>query len=413
MVRRLLTFLVVLTAVLTAVRADTDTRQQIFSPRFKTLKVQNIDLFDAPPVIRIGSQDRIEIMFDEIGEDNSWLEWRLIHCNADWQPSALVESEYIDGFNANKIEDFAYSTATFVHYVNYRIEIPDERSGILRSGNYLLQVYDPQEPDDVLLQARFQVSENMAEVAGTMTSRTDRGFNDEWQQLGLAVTVDLQDGSNPYGDYRVEVSQNIDSKTRMIPMPGRVNGNVLIYEHIPQLIFPAGNEYLRFESVSNRFAGMKVDSLHYEGTNFHVWLKPDAPRARREYEYDRTQHGRYIVREYNATDSNIGADYITVHFRLDTDEIPGGNVYVDGEMTDGLFTDRNRMTYSDAEGAYLLQMPLKQGAYNYRYKVKGADGTVRDLDGNKWETGNQYVVRVWKRSPGERADRLVGMDIIQ
>lgn len=411
--RRLLTLLVALTAVLTAVRADTDTRQQIFSPRFKTLKVQNIDLFDAPPVIRIGSQDRIEVTFDEIGEDNSWLEWRLIHCNADWQPSALVESEYIDGFNANKIEDFAYSTATFVHYVNYRIEIPDERCGILRSGNYLLQVYDPQEPDDVLLQARFQVSENMAEVAGTMTSRTDRGFNDEWQQLGLAVTVDLQDGSNPYGDYRVEVSQNIDSKTRMIPMPGRVNGNVLIYEHIPQLIFPAGNEYLRFESVSNRFAGMKVDSLHYEGTNFHVWLKPDVPRARREYEYDRTQHGRYMVREYNATDSNIGADYITVHFRLDSDGEIGGEVYVDGEMTDGLFTDRNRMTYSDAEVAYLLQMPLKQGAYNYRYKVKDADGNVRDLDGNKWETGNQYVVRVWKRSPGERADRLVGMDIIQ
>ena len=255
MVRRLLTLLVALTAVLTAARADIDTRQQIFSPRFKTLKVQNIDLFDAPPVIRIGSQDMIEVTFDEIGEDNSWLEWRLIHCNADWQPSALVESEYIDGFNANKIEDFAYSTATFVHYVNYRIEIPDERCGILRSGNYLLQVYDPQEPDDVLLQARFQVSENMAEVAGTMTSRTDRGFNDEWQQLGLAVTVDLQDGSNPYGDYRVEVSQNIDNETRLIPMPGRVNGNVLIYEHIPQLIFPAGNEYLRFVQPLRRHEG--------------------------------------------------------------------------------------------------------------------------------------------------------------
>ena len=44
MVRRLLTLLVALTAVLTAARADIDTRQQIFSPRFKTLKVQNIDL---------------------------------------------------------------------------------------------------------------------------------------------------------------------------------------------------------------------------------------------------------------------------------------------------------------------------------------------------------------------------------
>lgn len=414
MVKGILIFCLVAVVSALTMSADMDTRQQIFSPYFKTLKVQNMDVFDAPPVIRMGSEDRIVITFDEIGEDNSYLEYRLIHCNADWQPSSLIDSEYIDGFNAIRIEDYAYSTATYVHYVNYRIELPDAHTGIMRSGNYLLQVYNPDDPDQTLLQARFRVSENSATIAGGYNARTDRGFNDLWQQLQAVATVELGDGSNPYSDYRLEVTQNNnDMSRRIIPVPVRVNGNRLIYDHSPRLIFPAGNEYLRFESISNQFPGMNVDSLHYEGTNYHVWLKPDAPRAEREYQYDRTQHGRFMVREYNSTDSDIGADYITVHFTLRTDEIPNAEIYVDGEMTGGLFTDRNLMSYDRLKRAYILQVPLKQGAYNYRYVIKRPDGTYGTLDGDKWETGNQYEVLLWKRCPGDRADRLIGFELIQ
>lgn len=412
MVGILFLILTALSACVASLYGATDTRQGIFDRNFHTLKVGNVGLFDAPPVLRMGTGDRIEILFDEVGEDNSYLEYRLIHCNADWQPSMLVDSEYIDGFNAVRIDDYAQSTATYVHYVNYRIELPNENVRILHSGNYLLQVYDPDEPDRVILQARFRVSENSAAIAGGYNARTDRGFNSDWQQLALDVTADVSDGSNPYNDYRVEILQNDRELTRReIRMPSRVNGNIFVYDHTPELIFPAGNEYRRFESVSNRFPGMNVDSLHYEGTNYHVWLRPDEPRDQVEYAYDSTQHGRFMVREWNATDSNIGADYITVHFRLDTEPLPG-EVYVDGEMTNGVFDSRNRMTYNFADGAYELQMPLKQGAYNYQYLVRGADGAFRTIDGNKWQTGNQYVVCVWKHSPGERADRLLGCETV-
>ncbi len=394
--------------------AETDTSEKIFSPRFRTLKTQNIGYFDAPPMMRIGTDDKIEITFDEIGNENSWLEYRLVHCNADWQPSRLVDSDFIAGFNAVKIEDFAQSTATFVHFVNYRIELPNENMEILRSGNYLLQVYDPDQPERTLLQTRFQVSGNTAVVAGTYNSRTDRGYNDRYQQLDVTVTTDFYDGSNPFTDYKLEIIRNIgDTESRMIPVPSRVNGNQLIYSHNPSLIFPASNEYRRFESVSNRFPGMNVDSLKYMGSNVHVWLKPDVLRENAEYVFDRTQHGRFIVREYNSTDSNLGADYITVHFLLHTDPIPDAEIYVDGEMTHGQYDVNNRMYYSEAEGGYVLQMPLKQGAYNYRYVAKDSSGKIRELDGDKWQTMNQYVVNVWERLPGERADRLIGSGIIE
>lgn len=403
--------IILISAFLCGAADQTSTR--IFDSRFKTLKVEVEDNFMAPPVIRLNSHDRLIVKFDEIGEDNSYLEYRLIHCNADWQPSRLIESEYVDGFNSVKIEDFAFSSATFVHYVNYLIEIPNDDIQILHSGNYLLQVYDPDDPDRTLLQARFQVSENIVNTAGDVTSRTDRGHYGEWQQLRFICNYDGLGNINPYQDLTVFVSQNGRELTRkQIKAPLRVGSNEIYYEHLPDLIFPASNEYRRFESTSNLFPGLNIDSLRYMGSNYHVWLKPDEPRSYKEYSFDRTQHGRFIVREYNATDSDIGADYITAHFRLETDRIPETEVYIDGEFTHGQFDSSNRMEYDAEQRAYTLQMPLKQGAYNYQYVTRPTGSPELPspslLEGNKYETENEYLIEVWFRSPGARADRLVG-----
>lgn len=85
-------FSILLVAVLSAAFAATDTREQIFDRHFRTLKTQVEDNFMGPNVIRLDTQDRIIINFDELGDDYSDLEYRLIHCTADWQPSRLVES---------------------------------------------------------------------------------------------------------------------------------------------------------------------------------------------------------------------------------------------------------------------------------------------------------------------------------
>lgn len=403
--------------LLYSLAAAADTAERIFDSRFRTLKVEVLDNFMAPAVIRIGTDDRITIKFDEIGEDNSYLEYRLLHCDADWQPSRLLESEFVSGFNSQRIEDYAFSSSTFVHYVNYMITLPNADMQFLCSGNYLLQVYDPDNPDETLLQARFSVSENSARTSGAVTSRTDRGHNTQWQQLALDVDCEGLGNANPYQDISVEVTQNLrDASRRVLRSPLRVEGTRAVYDHLPDLVFPASDEYRRFESVSNSFPGMHVDSLRYMGSNYHVWLKPDFPRVESQYSYDRTQRGRFKVHEYNATDPDIGADYITVHFRLDAPEATGADVYVDGEFTHNRFDGTNRMTYDRALGAYTAQIPLKQGAYNYQYVTKGREPdslpSPAPIEGNKYETGNEYDVKVWFRPPGARADRLVSTAVI-
>ena len=390
-------------------------RAEILDNNFRTLKILPENFMDIP-VLRLGTNDRITISFDEISDASRDLRFRLIHCNADWKPSRLLESEYLDAFNEADIEDFAFSTNTFIHFVNYHITLPDERMPIIASGNYLVEVYDMYAPDNVLLRAPFKVSENTAVVQGYASSKTDFGVNDIWQQLSFTVDPGLSN-INPYADIIVTVAQNSRAETeRTVPAPIRVNGNVLVFEHANQLIFPASNEYRRFETVRVDNPGMHVDSVRWGGSNYHHYLKFDEPRVNSGYSYDQTQHGRFLIHDYYATDADIAGDYVTVHFTLECPEIQGADVFVDGEFTHGLFSDANRMKYDYSNEAYHLAMPLKQGAYNYQYVVREAGSSkptsTSTIEGDKYETRNEYEVNVYFRPPGARADRLIGNALI-
>lgn len=390
-----------------------DTSTRIFNPRFQTLKVEKEGEFMSPPVIHLGSSERIVVSFDEIGDDYSELQWRLIHCNADWQPSRLMESEYLDGFNQADIEDYAFSTGTYIHYVNYRFTVPSETMQPLRSGNYLLQVFNRYEPDETLLQARLQVADSRATISGRVSGRTDQGINTEYQQLAMTISLDPYLDINPYQDLIVTVEQNgVPESLRELKRPLRTQGKLLVYESLPELIFDAGNEYRRFETVRADYPGMGVDSTRYVGPNYHAWLHPAESRAESRYVYDQTQHGRYIVDEYNASDPNLGADYVTVHFNLDFPELMDGDIYVDGELSHRRYEDSNRMRYNPSTGLYELEMPLKQGSYNYRYVARKRDGrspaTSTPIEGNYAETENEYTVNVYLRTPASRGDELIG-----
>lgn len=409
--------------VLTAMPATalTDTRTRTFNPEAASLKVSVPGDLMSPPIMRLGSDDRIDFNFDVLADDADDLCARLIHCNADWQPSALLESEYLEGFNFDEITDYGFSSNTFARYTNYDFSIPSEGLQPKAPGNYLLQVFPRENPDDIWLQARFMAVDPMVTVSGVASSHTDKGVNNGYQQLSLLLDPHEYKISNPYTDLKVYVVQNSSpDAVSLLQAPLAADGVRLKYAHSPQLIFPALNEFRRFETVRADYPGLHVDSVRFEGNRYHAYLAADADRSEHEYSYDLTQAGRYVVREYNASDSNLGADYVTVHFNLDFPELIGASVYVDGEFTHHLYTDANRMTYDRESHTYRLAMPLKQGSYNYRYTVLpnsvaqriDARGDASYIEGNKSETRNEYLVLVYHRPPGTRADMLTGAAVI-
>lgn len=410
--RALITSVIATAALTVASTPAVDTRQGCLDARFRTLQVDVEGIEMAPPIINLGAGDRIVVSFDELADDRSYLRYSLTHCNADWQPSQLVEMEYVDGFNQADVTDFEYSRGTSVHYVHYTISLPNADMQPLVSGNYLLRVWDESDPYTTLVQARFMVMEPGASIGGRVSSRTDIDYNGHNQQLELIVNTTRGTVSDPYNDLIVKIQQNgrYDNEATLTH-PSRVSGEQAYYEHLNPLIFPAGNEYRRFETVSVSYPGMRIYGIEYHDPYYNFVLDADTPRYAEPYSYDQTQNGRFKVREYNSAESEIEADYGIVHFTLYADPMPGQRVYIDGDLANRRLDPESEMYYNQETRRYERSMLLKQGSYNYQYLVypplRGQTPTSA-IEGDYYPTVNQYLIRVYHRPPGARYDRLIG-----
>ena len=411
----ILSLLMLLPLVLSAADVD-DTMNGIFDSRFKTLQVKLEGNDYAPPVIALESDDRVVISFDELTEEHSYLRYSLVHCNANWQPSGLVDSEFVDGFNLGEVENYEYSQLTTTHYVHYSIALPNDEVRFTISGNYLLRVFPENDPEETILQARFMVSEANVGVVANVTSRTDVDYNNAHQQLSLEVDASKLNVQDMYNDLKIVVSQNsrVDNEI-LVEKPLRVSLNKAYYEHLTPLIFKAGNEYRRMETVSVTYPGMRVAEIGYREPYYHMVLEPDKLRSIGQYLYDQTQFGRFTIREYNSSQSDIEADYVKTHFSLDLPEQFDCGIYLDGDFTHRRFDDDSRMDFNREISLYEKTMLLKQGAYNYQYLIvpngKSA-GMTAPIEGDFYETVNEYLIKVYYHRPGERYDRLVGVGLI-
>ena len=80
----------------------------------------------APTVMRLGSNDVLDIAFDELSHDYHRYLYKVEHCEADWTPSqSLFESDWMEGFNNNPIENYELSVNTTLPYTHYSFRIPN------------------------------------------------------------------------------------------------------------------------------------------------------------------------------------------------------------------------------------------------------------------------------------------------
>ena len=72
------------------------------------------------------------------------------------------------------------------------------------------------------------------------------------------------------------------------------------------------------------------------------------------------------------------------------------------------------MVYDASSGLYTADILLKQGAYNYQYLwlPDGVSvGSTSLIEGDKYQTVNEYLVKLYQRRPGDRYDRFIGFGI--
>ena len=88
-----------------------------------------------------------------------------------------------------------------------------------------------------------------------------------------------------------------------------------------------------------------------------------------------------------------------------------GDIYIIGEFTNWQMNDLSRMEWNPSIRAYTARMLLKQGYYSYILLFKpyrSTQGETSTLEGNHFQTMNDYYIYVYQRNPGDLYDRLVG-----
>lgn len=382
----------------------------------KTLRTVVDGDFMRLPVIDNTENSQIEISFDYLANEEPYLEYRIVHCDAQWQQDDLSELDYLDGFLPVKMERAKPSFNTFSNYFHYSVNFPNEDVRLLVSGNYAVIFYEEGDTETPLAAATFSVSEQLAFVAGEVSANTDIDFRQQHQQLTLQCTWSQPQLPylDPAHDLQLVVTQNHRTDTRRtLSVPSRMEAGKAFYEHQRPLIFEAGNTYRRFEFTDYRYATFGVERVRYQAPEYHVSLVRDQSRAGSFYRYDQDQHGRYLVRALRVEDVDTESEYFVAEFTL-SDAMPpkgSGGIYLSGDFTYGETTDAYRMQYDLERQCYVAEVRLKQGHYNYQYLVKDATGKLSSqvVEGNYHETQNQYDVYVYYRPMGARYDRLLGV----
>lgn len=407
-------FYIVLSFMFLAVAPLAAQRSKILSPNIASLQVVADGDWLTMPVTSLNG-GRIDISFDELSHTNHRFTYRVEHCEADWTVSeGLFDSDYIEGFaEGNTIDDNAQSLNTNTIYTHYSLSLPNEKCALKLSGNYKLTVFDD-DNDDAVLTACFMVSENIVATTMEMTTNTDMDVNMSHQQIGMSIDFGSLRVTDLASQVKTVVLQNgrwDNAKINTRPQYQTTKG--LRWTHNRELIFDAGNEYHKFETLATSYATMGVDHISWDGANYHAYPFASVPRP--NYLYDEDANGSFLIRNSDNTEVDYTCDYMYVHFQMNCPEPVQGDVYVNGKWTYDRFLPQYKMEYDYEEHCYKATVLLKQGYYSYQYLMLDSQGTPHPMpyDGNFFQTENEYHALVYYRQPGGRTDRLVGYQKVQ
>lgn len=366
-----------------------------------------------PPVFELGSDGTIEFSFDEMSHEYHRYTCHFDHCNAQWEKSGLLFSEYMEGFDNEDITDWEISQNTNFEYTHYRIVFPNEMNSPKLSGNYMLTVL---EDDTPVATFRFCVVETMAVLAASASPVTDIGTRQKHQQITASVATGNLGCFRPEDELRLTVMQNLRPDNAAIAVrPDFIQGNQAAWKHVESMIFAAGNGFRRFE-ITDVYTNMRhIGSVSYHAPYYHAVIETDA--IRRQFYHDGDHNGRFYIRNTGtgASHPDTGTDYVIAHFTLDSPRLDGGSPYLFMQFDAAGLQDRYRLDYDGDSHAYTLQLPLKMGVYDYMYlwvPDNSSKAETGRIESDWYNTPNQYLLLLYLRRPSDRYDRLVSSAFI-
>lgn len=363
------------------------------------------------PIFLLG--DSFQVEFDDLFGNEANYYYEIVHCNYDWTPSDLAEAEYLQGFDNQRIQDYTNSFNTLQLYSHYKLSFPNRNTQFKVTGNYLLKILN--EAHEVVFSRKFVLYEDLVAVPLQVKRSRTMANIEHMQNLDFSIKSQNIIFQNPLKNVKVLLMQNgrFDNAIKNIK-PQYTIGNDLIYRYDAETQFWGGNEFLFFENKDIRAANnniIKIDAGKDNGI-YGAFLYRNDARANKPYTFAPDINGSFLVKNVGAQNNAVEADYAWIYFSLSAPSLFSENdVYINGMFNNYALTDENRMDYNAEKGIYEKALMIKQGFTNFQYVLANKAGVVdykNAVDGNFWQTENDYIVLVYYRENNARYDKVIG-----
>lgn len=385
---------------------------KVYNENIQTVLLYNSNMEIAPPIIALNTDEQLTLRFDDFDGNIKTYNYSIIHCNADWTPSNLMEIEYLEGYFMGNIPIYEYSFNTLKPYIHYRVNFPDENTKIILPGNYILLVYENGDKSLPALTKRFMVYDNKMSIRHEYKATDDVEERNYKQEIDFTINTGNIVLNNGFSDLTVYQLQNYRWDNALTNFkPKFINGKELVYNVDEPQTFYGLNEFRHISITNTAIKGNRIFSVGHDSTLFNAMVYKDEKRNFKKYITNGDVNGRFKINRDNTDDEHTQADYIHVTFSLEFENPPiTGDFYLFGGFTNWQIKPEYKLQYNESLGLFMRTALLKQGSYDYMYVYVDEKGKKDDVmvEGTHFSTENQYTILVYYRDIKRGADLLYG-----
>lgn len=392
--------------------SNSQVEKEIIPPyQFKTISfLQNGQ--NAIPIFRLG--DPFQFVFDDLYGTEANYFYTITHCDYDWKPSQLAKAEYLNGFDDQRIQDYSNSLTTLQLYSHYRLSFPNRLTQFRVSGNYMIKILD--DDKNIVFTKKFILYEELVSVPMQIRRARNVTVVEKKHNVEFSIKSAVITFQSPLQNVKVMILQNGKLDTAITNIkPQFTIGNDLIYKYDKETQFWGGNEFLFFENKDIRAANNRIAKIDTKGGLYNAYLYPSQSRANSPYTFYPDINGNYLVKNIGRENSEIEADYAWVFFSLSAPSFyDKKSIYVNGMFNNFALGEENKMEYNAEKGIYEKALLIKQGFINFQYVIADSVGKIDEenaIDGNFFQTEDNYFVLVYYKENNQRYDRIIGKGI--
>ncbi len=348
------------------------------------------------PILSLNSRQALVLEFDDLGASYRQFRVKIIHTDESWKPSKLKHLQYLKEFNEYFINDYKVSQGPKIPYYHYSFQVPKPKI----SGNFLIQVYEGYDENNIILQKKFMVLEPKI---GVQCGVTFPQSNVSWktqQQLNIELLLGSYFINFPQKELVVKVVQNqtpsserVLSNTNLV----KIGPNKFAFKNFQDsLLYDGLNEY-RFIDFSDAYRrGQNIAEIKIGEPN-HVYSTLQKSRGKFNYTQSYDSDGNYVISTPNPQNPDLVADYFKVHFYSENKGTQAPSVM-------GKFTDWQPvyMELNPNLGVFEATFDMKQGVYDYI--IDGGE----NFEGSFSDTNNTYEIFVYQKTPAKAYVELIG-----